>query len=588
MAQPLSAEDVRSALERALAALPEEDSRLPADIERTARRLRERLKRDLLPRLGGEHPTLLVGIAGPNNVGKSSLFNSLLGRQLSPARAEGGLTKQCLAAAHPSVWAGGMRDWISQRYDVVLVEHESEAKVTEPGPPGRLYLLRVPTAAPGVLVMDTPDFDSIYLGNRAAAEALLVTVDVVFFMVSRQTYQNAALVQFLKDAVGHGKPYVLLYNEAARAEVADEHLTKLALDVGAPPVARYFAGHQPAVEEGTKLLSMSPLPGTNLELSALIASASERNELKSAALKASLQDALQELAEVAVAERQSAAEPERLRSRLRHEWVVVGERAARKAVPADTLIVAFQDELDARSAFNRIVRRQVRRFASVLTFVGRKVRDSFVGEAPAGKKLVELSDAALRDGARQAIDALSHEVAAWRGDAEVAALLADTLGPRTLERLERPLAIPELIEHGDEQVLYRFCRELVARELAGSSREQAIQLATTLVYSLPVGAAGALTWVTGGVGHDAVVWVTAAVSTPVLEKLVDLLGAGIRDDVTRQWAEAHGKTLAGGLERELSAPLLARLDALVDAAHARAGRLDAERALLSEFVSRSR
>ena len=78
-----------------------------------------------------------------------------------------------------------------------------------------------------------------------------------------------------------------------------------------------------------------------------------------------------------------------------------------------------------------------------------------------------------------------------------------------------------------------------------------------------------MSWVTGGVGHDAVVWVTAAVSTPVLEKLVDLLGKDIRDDVVRQWTDEHGKTLAAGLERSFFVEVLERLDEQVSTATVR-------------------
>jgi hypothetical protein len=570
---------LRLALERALPSLAES----PGE-DTVRRRLRERIRRDLLPRLSGDHATLLLGIAGPNNVGKSTLFNAFLGRHLSPARAEGGLTKQCLAAAHPSLWDGPMRELIGRRYDVVRVERAEDAPVTEPGPPGRLYLLLDAQCTPGVLVMDTPDFDSIYTGNRAAAEALLVTVDILVFVVSRQTYQNAALVQFLKDAVGQGRPYVLIYNEAPRREIAEEHLVKLVSDVAMSPRAQYFALHQPLVEKGQSFLETHPLKDAP-PLMEMLRDERRRSALKTDALRSSLQDAVEEMATVERELRSQSAEPDRLRRRIRHELLVAGERAARRAVPADTLIIAFQDELDARSTFNRVVRRQVRKLASVLTFVGRKVRASFVGDEPASKRRKELADAALRDGLRQTVEALSHEVAVWRDDAQTRELLENALGPVTLDRLQRTLDFPELSHPDDEAELYRFCRELVAKELTGSGREQLLQAVTTLVYSVPVGAAGVLTWATGGVGHDAVVWVTAAVSTPVLEKLVDLLGHGIREDVTRKWAEAHGATLARGLERELFRPLLERLDSVVEQALKDAGNLEVQRADLRRTLA---
>src|SRR5215475_5249492 len=42
------------------------------------------LERDLLPRSAGGDAYLIVGIVGPNNAGKSALFNALVGRSLSP------------------------------------------------------------------------------------------------------------------------------------------------------------------------------------------------------------------------------------------------------------------------------------------------------------------------------------------------------------------------------------------------------------------------------------------------------------------------------------------------------------------------
>ena len=53
----------------------------------------ERLERDLLPRTAGGTDYLVAGIVGPNNIGKSLLFNSLIGAQLSPSEPRGGATR---------------------------------------------------------------------------------------------------------------------------------------------------------------------------------------------------------------------------------------------------------------------------------------------------------------------------------------------------------------------------------------------------------------------------------------------------------------------------------------------------------------
>lgn len=555
---------LRAALESARDSLPSpEFFAQPADAD-AARRLQERLRRDLLPRLGDSAtPLLLVAIAGPNNVGKSTLFNALVGTPLSPARPEGGLTKQCLAAAHPDTWSGSLRDFLTRRYDIVPVPPGQRVPVDEAGPAGRLYLVLADAMPRGLVVMDTPDFDSVYRDNRERAEALLVTVDVLVFVVSRQTYQNAALVDFLRAAVGHGHPYLLVYNEATREEVTRAHLEKLAADVGHPPLARYLAPHQPEVEAGDRPLHTQPLEGAPA-LAALLGEPEHVSRLKAQALEASLRDARGELEQLARASLEASREPERLRQRLRHELNEVGRAAALKAVPADVLVEAFRDELDARSAFHRYVRLPFRGLASALTFLSRQVRRSFTGPEPTSVPVRQATEDTLRDGVRRVVEALAPEVAAWHGDARTRELLSAGFGAPTLERLTAPLELEELGTHGaDRDRLYDFCRGLVAAELHGGPREELLQTLTTLVYSVPSGAAAAVTVATGGVGQDAIIWAGTLLSTPLLERFVDLLGAEVRERVTSRWAEAHGATLALALERRFFAPLLAHLDAQV-------------------------
>ncbi|GHG80050.1 GTPase domain-containing protein [Comamonas sp. JC664] len=574
---------LRTSLASALDALPAPE-RFPdaADAE-LARRLAERLRRDLLPRLGSaDAPLLLVAIAGPNNVGKSTLFNSLVGASLSPARPEGGLTKQCLAAAHPESWSGPLKDYLTRRYDTVPVASGEAAPVDQSGPPGRLYLVLSEAVPRGLLVMDTPDFDSVYRDNRERAEALLVTVDVLVFVTSRQTYQNAALVDFLRAAVGHGRPYLLVYNEATREEVARGHLDKLAGDVGHPALARYLAPHQPDVEAGLKPLATEPLDGKPA-LGALLGQAEHARELKARALEASIADARAEMEAVSRAATHAAQEPDRLRQRLRHELSVVGAHAALKAVPADVLIDAFRDELDARSQFHKWVRLPFRGLATALTFVTRKVRESFTApDVPGMETPTHAVDETLKDGVRRLVDAFAPEVATWRADAQTRVQLEEAFGPVTLTRLEEPLGFEPLHAHAaDRATLYAYCRELVAAELQGGMREEILQALTTLVYSVPSGAAAVVTVATGGMGHDAVVWAGTLLSTPLMERFVDLLGAQVRARVTKKWADAHGATLSKALEERYFSDVLKQLDGLAgDWAHT-AAQLDAARAGLS-------
>ena len=68
-----------------------------------ARRALDLLERDLLPRSAGGDTYLVCGIVGPNNAGKSALFNALVGRDISPSVPAGGATRRLVGAASPEL-----------------------------------------------------------------------------------------------------------------------------------------------------------------------------------------------------------------------------------------------------------------------------------------------------------------------------------------------------------------------------------------------------------------------------------------------------------------------------------------------------
>jgi len=554
--------------------------RLPAGADEPTRalavRVRTRVRRDLLPRFSESGALLLVAVAGPNNVGKSTLFNTLVGEPLSPARAEGGLTQQCLAAANPETASGPGRLALSARYEVVLLPPGARAPVTEPGPTGRLFLLPSSRLPPGLVLVDTPDFDSVVRDNRIRSEALLVTVDVVVFVVSRHTYQNAALVDVVRDAVGRGRPWVVVYNEAPDAGTTRAHLDKLQQDVQAAPFARYRSVHDLEVEAGRRPLSVESLDGAP-PLDLLLGDPDRGAELRGRARAAAVRDAAADLKLLAERVRGSAAEPERLRTRIRHGLREVGARAALRAVPADVLVEAFRDELDARSPTHRWIRWPFRGLTAVMGALGRRLRASFSPPPPdpAAGSAAAGTDAALRDGVRQLVEALGPELAAWRGDATTHEALLEALGLPALAALQAPGPLVEdAALREDREQLKARCRELVRAHLPGGLEEGALQTLTTLVYGVPASTAAFVTVVTGGLGQDAVVWAGTLLTTPLMERFVDLLGAGVRDEVTRSWSESHGESLGRALEARRFAPLLARLDAEVEAASAAAGTFE--------------
>ena len=114
-----------------------------------------------------------------------------------------------------------------------VLEALQEAEV-----PAELLLIETTAVPEGLLLVDTPDFDSVLRTNREVAAALLQVADVAVAVVTRHTYQNRDVVEFLAEWLAHERPWVLVYNEAFDDAITRRHVEALARGVGAPPVAR--------------------------------------------------------------------------------------------------------------------------------------------------------------------------------------------------------------------------------------------------------------------------------------------------------------------------------------------------------------
>ncbi len=498
-----------------------------------AARVRTRIVRDLLPRLRTTQPLLLAAVAGPNNVGKSTLFNALVGDALSPARAQGGLTQQCLAAAHGGDGRRTGTRWRSLR----ATRWSSCARATgrrspSRDRPGDSSSTSSPTFPPGLVLVDTPDFDSVVRDNRLRSEALLVTVDVLVFVVSRHTYQNAALVDVVRDAVGRGRPWVVVYNEAPDVETTRAHLDKLQQDVGAPPFARYRSRHDLEVEAGRRgLLEVEPLDG-GPPLAALLGDpAAGRCAAVGGTGCGAAGYGRRLLRTLATELAALASEPDRLRSaatartcrggRARCAPRRAGRRAGRR-LPRRAGCSQPGPPMDPPS-IPRAHRggRSRGSKAPGLASARRGPRD---WRPPIRPRRPTPRSATARGSCSRRSAPRSPPGAATRPRARH---WSSAVGIPTMAVLQAPGPLVEdaSLREDRAQLLAR-CRELVAAHLPGGLEEGALQTLATLVYSVPAGTAAVVTVVTGGVGHDAVVWAGTLLTTPLMERFVDLLGSG--------------------------------------------------------------
>ena len=116
----------------------------------------------------------VVALAGATGSGKSSLFNTIVGAEVSTVGAKRPTTSKPTAAVWGTESATELLDWLT-----VGRRHRVEPRASEtPGDqPGSLE---------GLVLLDLPDFDSRILEHRREADMILALVDVFVWVTDPQ------------------------------------------------------------------------------------------------------------------------------------------------------------------------------------------------------------------------------------------------------------------------------------------------------------------------------------------------------------------------------------------------------------------
>lgn len=162
----------------------------------------------------GPATALRVVFFGPTGTGKSKLFNSLLGEDVSASGFRRPYTMRSVA-------------WLHESRRELLQWLHGGARFHEVGEWQDLILI------------DTPDFDSVEAGNQREAERVFHEADVFLFVSDVQKYADQAAWTYLERIAEIGKPLVLILNKVAGGETQAEYF-KL-LDERLPKEARGLA-----------------------------------------------------------------------------------------------------------------------------------------------------------------------------------------------------------------------------------------------------------------------------------------------------------------------------------------------------------
>jgi energy-coupling factor transporter ATP-binding protein EcfA2 len=168
----------------------------------------------LLPRLRQSGAPILVALVGSTGAGKSTLMNSLVGRQVSATGIRRPTTNSPVLACHPN----DMR-WFAENVFLPTLPRVRQQGLAMPGRDGLLVLAASEAMPEGVAVLDTPDIDSVVQAHRDFANQFLDASDLWLFVTTARRYADAAVWEMLKDARDRGAALAIALSRVPPAAI---------------------------------------------------------------------------------------------------------------------------------------------------------------------------------------------------------------------------------------------------------------------------------------------------------------------------------------------------------------------------------
>lgn len=183
-----------------------------------AREWFELLEQKLIPQLGKD-AFLVVAVVGGTNIGKSVVFNHLAGGRISATSPLASGTK------HPTLLIPqnfAQRDHLDEIFpDFELTPWHDTEQALSTDERHLLFWRESPDLPPNLLVLDTPDVDSVAEVNWERAERIRRSADVLVAVLTQQKYNDAAVKRFFRHAAQEGKLVIVLFNQVLLPEDED-------------------------------------------------------------------------------------------------------------------------------------------------------------------------------------------------------------------------------------------------------------------------------------------------------------------------------------------------------------------------------
>lgn len=197
------------------------DASLPLDLPTApaARLVRSRLLDQLddyvIPRLTSLDAPMLAVVGGSTGAGKSTLVNSVVGREVTLPGVLRPTTRSPVLIHHPSdaAWFSGPR--ILPTLARITGRHSSSDG------PGAVRLVSTDEVAAGLALLDAPDIDSVVEANRDLATQLLAAADLWVFVTTAARYADAVPWELLREASERGTAVAVVLDRVPTVAVDD-------------------------------------------------------------------------------------------------------------------------------------------------------------------------------------------------------------------------------------------------------------------------------------------------------------------------------------------------------------------------------
>ena len=164
---------------------------------------------------------LIVSLLGGTGTGKSTLFNSLAGASISNVGIRRPWTLKAVLLAH----------------EEAVPELDQCPYLDQQGQSGAVLVTHRDPGLRQLILVDTPDFDSVELANRFIADDYFVVSDLIIFVTSQEKYADLKGLQMWRRARQWGKNTLFVLNKTESRDAYDDfHRILSELGFGSAPV----------------------------------------------------------------------------------------------------------------------------------------------------------------------------------------------------------------------------------------------------------------------------------------------------------------------------------------------------------------